>query len=267
MGQSAVVGLDEFRRHMAGLEGSYAIIGGTACDILLSDADLPFRATHDLDTVLVADARLPQTAKAIWELIHDGGYRCGWGGEQRTCFYRFTDPTQPGYPFMIELFSKEPNFLTGTTGIEVGPLHVDDDVSSLSAILLNEEYYRVMLGGIKTVDGLSVLAETHLIPFKAKAYLDLSERRQQGEQIDSKKIKKHKRDVLRLAQLLGGNERVTLPQSVQNDMTAFLEDCRGDHTANLKQIGIHGVSLDDLLNTMNDVYGIHPHGKTGHPYP
>ena len=47
----------------------------------------------------------------------------------------------------------------------------------------------------------------------------------------------------------------------------FLEDCRGDHTANLKQIGIHGVSLDDLLNTMSDVYGIQPHGKTGHPYP
>ena len=48
---------------------------------------------------------------------------------------------------------------------------------------------------------------------------------------------------------------------------AGLEDCKGDHTANLKQIGIHGASLDDLLNTMNDVYGIQPHGKTGHRYP
>lgn len=69
MGESAVDGLDVFRSYTKGLEGSYAIIGGTACDILLSDADLPFRATHDLDVVLVANNKLPNTARAIWQLM------------------------------------------------------------------------------------------------------------------------------------------------------------------------------------------------------
>ena len=55
MAASSVEGLGEFRRHMQGLEGSYVLIGGIACDILLSEADLPFRATHDFDTVLVED--------------------------------------------------------------------------------------------------------------------------------------------------------------------------------------------------------------------
>ena len=73
MARSSVKGLDEFRRHMQGLEGSYVVIGGTACDILLTESDLDFRATHDLDTVLVADARFPETARAIWSLVKDGG--------------------------------------------------------------------------------------------------------------------------------------------------------------------------------------------------
>lgn len=35
---------------------------------LLAEAGLPFRATHDFDVVIVADDRLPQTAKlyGLW---------------------------------------------------------------------------------------------------------------------------------------------------------------------------------------------------------
>ena len=60
-----------------------------------------------------------------------------------------------------------------------------------------------------------------------------------------------------------GQSAVVGLDEFRRHMTTFLEDCKGDRAANLKQIGIHGVSLDDLLNTMNDVYGIHLHGKTG----
>ena len=36
------------------------------------------------------------------------------------------------------------------------------------------------------VDGIPVLSPTCLIPFKAKAWLDLKERKLNGEQVDSK---------------------------------------------------------------------------------
>ena len=55
MARSAVEGLQVFRQHMQEAEGSYALIGGTACDILLAEAGLSFRATHDFDVVIVAD--------------------------------------------------------------------------------------------------------------------------------------------------------------------------------------------------------------------
>ena len=149
MARSAVAGLDQFRKHMEGLEGSYALIGGTACDILLSDADLPFRATHDLDVVLIADGRLAGTARAIWSLVRDGGYRCGWGQDDNACYYRFTAPSEPLYPKMIELFSRSPIYLEGLDSVPVAPLHIDDSASSLSAILLDSDYYDLLLEGIK----------------------------------------------------------------------------------------------------------------------
>lgn len=92
MARSAVEGLQEFQQHMQEAAGSYALIGGTACDILLAEAGLPFRMTHDFDVVIVADDRLPQTAEAIWTLVRDGGYRCGWAKAKAHVFIGLQSP-------------------------------------------------------------------------------------------------------------------------------------------------------------------------------
>lgn len=46
-------GLQLIRTAFAGYEDSYVIIGGTACDIIMTDNDLDFRATKDIDMVLI----------------------------------------------------------------------------------------------------------------------------------------------------------------------------------------------------------------------
>lgn len=51
---------------------------------------------------------------------------------------------------MIELFSREPDYIDHVPA-GIVPLHIDDDTSSLSAILLNDDYYRFMLDGRKTI--------------------------------------------------------------------------------------------------------------------
>ena len=68
-----VRGQDRFKEHMAGLEDSYAVIGGTACEVLLEDADLEFRATKDIDMVLLVEGRPPEAAAAVWRLVKSGG--------------------------------------------------------------------------------------------------------------------------------------------------------------------------------------------------
>lgn len=255
MGRSKIAGLDVFRDYMAGLEGSYAVIGGTACDILLSDAGLPFRATRDLDTVLVADGHFKETARAIWALVHDGGYRCGWGQGEHTCFYRFTEPGVADYPKMIELFCGGTELPAHEEGIEAVPLHFDDEVSSLSAILLNDDYYQLLLEGVCTIDGVSILDAAHLIPFKTRAYLDLEERRMIEHDVDAHKVRKHKNDVFRLAQLLTGFESVNLSNSIASDMEQFVLKCL-ENPVNVKQIGVQGASFQDLIEVLTGAYKI-----------
>lgn len=45
----AVIGIDEFAKYFAGYEDCYTIIGGAACEILMSQTPRDFRATKDID--------------------------------------------------------------------------------------------------------------------------------------------------------------------------------------------------------------------------
>ena len=47
-----VTGIESFKEWFKGNEEQYAIIGGTACDILMTEEGLDFRATKDIDLVL-----------------------------------------------------------------------------------------------------------------------------------------------------------------------------------------------------------------------
>ncbi len=44
-----VTGIDSFKEWFEEFEGQYVIIGGTACDILMTEEGMDFRATKDID--------------------------------------------------------------------------------------------------------------------------------------------------------------------------------------------------------------------------
>ena len=71
------------------------------------------------------------------------------------------------------------------------------------------------------IDDMPVLSPTCLIAFKAKAWLDLKKRKNNGEHVDSKNIKKHKNDIFRLAQLISPDTKQLLNAEVENDMKTF----------------------------------------------
>ncbi len=48
-----VHGIEVFREYFKEYSHQYVLIGGTACDILLDDLGSSFRATKDLDIVLI----------------------------------------------------------------------------------------------------------------------------------------------------------------------------------------------------------------------
>ena len=218
-----VNGIDIFREHFNHFKEQYTVIGGFACDLLMNDAGLDFRQTVDIDMVLIVEALTTDFAKAFWAFIEAGGYQARQRSNGQPEFYRFVDPTNPAYPKMIELFSRPQSNVVLQPDTHLMPLHIDDEVSSLSAILLNDDYYKALLNGKVIRNGLSVLRPEYIILFKAKAYLDLKSRKDLGEKVDSSDIKKHKKDVLRIASELMLEKVEELPIAVDADIHRFID--------------------------------------------
>lgn len=51
-----VNGFLKFKEKFQGYENQYVIIGGTACDLIMENEELPFRATKDIDIVLIVES-------------------------------------------------------------------------------------------------------------------------------------------------------------------------------------------------------------------
>lgn len=232
-----VTGIDRFREWFRGYEEQYAIIGGTACDLLMSEDGMDFRATKDIDLVLIVEAITPNFGKQFWQFIKDAGYEHRNKSTGLPQFYRFSHPVVGGYPFMIELFSRRAEAIILPEDAVLTPLPMEDDISSLSAILLDDDYYQLVRSGTVVVDGINVLDAAYLIPFKAKAWLDLTQKKAAGQAVDSKNIRKHKNDVFRLSALLGPQSHVIVSESVLADLRTFFVAMQ-EENVDLKQLGI-----------------------------
>lgn len=52
-----VDGIESFKAKFIGYEDCYTVIGGAACDILMTEADMDFRQTKDIDMILILEDR------------------------------------------------------------------------------------------------------------------------------------------------------------------------------------------------------------------
>jgi hypothetical protein len=248
-----VRGLDIFRDHFQNYADRYVLIGGAACDIAMTSAGLEFRATKDLDIVLCVEAMDPAFVQAFWDFVRAGGYEAKEKSTGEKQFYRFQKPKNENYPFMVELFSRKPDVLQVADASHLTPLPIEEELSSLSAILMDNDYYAFIRAGTREVDGLPTVGVPHLIALKARASLDLAERQSKGEEIDSKAVKKHKNDVFRLFQILDPSIDPAAPEVVKNDIRAFISSLRGEDV-DLKAMGIRSLTGDGVLEELAKVF-------------
>lgn len=147
---------------------------------------------------------------------------------------------------MIELFTRKLDAIQLPEDAVLTPLPMDEDISSLSAILLDDDYYEF-------VDGVTVLDAAYLIPFKAKAWMDLTDRKAAGEHVDSKNIKKHKNDVFRLTELIDPTAKVVAPQGVYADIQEFVQRMKNENV-DIKQLGLVGRTKEKILEELKAMY-------------
>lgn len=97
-----------FASHFKDFQDNYVIIGGTACEIVMTDLGFSFRSTADIDMIIVAEELSIEFGKAFWQFINDGGYESHKDNTGKN-YYRFSKPSnKEEYPAMIELFCKKP---------------------------------------------------------------------------------------------------------------------------------------------------------------
>jgi hypothetical protein len=154
---------------------------------------------------------------------------------------------------MIELFSRAPEGFDLAEGSQLTPLPIDETVASLSAILLDEAYYGLLKTNLRELSGLPLLHEAALIPFKARAYLDLSARKAAGDRVDSGDVKKHRNDVFRLLQLLPADGALDLPETIAADMRAFLAAVAADDAFKPADIKLQ-ISREEALARLSSTY-------------
>lgn len=247
-----VKGLEIFREHFKPINDSFVIIGGTACSILMEKEGLTFRATRDIDIVLQIEVLDETFFRLFKDFIDMGRYQHIQKSTGKKVFFRFEKPEENDFPAMIELFSRKPDEINIQFMQKITVVPAPEEVSDLSAILMNDEYYSLVTQGKTEVNGLQVVSAQYLIPLKAHAWLNLIELSRNGVHVDAKDILKHKKDVFRLSQLLSPDEVIPLPPSVLSEFKKFLGEVEKE-PFELKDIGVRS-SFNIVLDALRSNY-------------
>jgi len=253
-----VRGLEIFKEYFKDYSENYIIIGGTACDVIIDNAGFEARATKDIDIILIVEALSKEFVQKFWEFINDGDYERREKSEDERKYYRFIKPKTVGFPLQIELFSKIPDLMDLDGEPQLTPIPVDDDLSSLSAILMDNEYYKFTIDNSKKEGGALFAGTEALICLKAKAFLDLSQRKLEGEKIDGRNIRKHKTDIFRLAVLLPAEHKVELPDGIKSDLKAFVDSISEElpDKAIFKQMGMGAIDAEPVFQQIKIIFSL-----------
>ncbi len=254
-------GLDKFREAFLPFSDSYVIIGGTACEMVLSGTAMRPRATHDIDMIVVVEKLVPEFGRRFWDFIREGQYRPekykhAEGEPPRYQLYRFVDGL-PGYPQMIELLARHPDVLGEPKGLLIEPIPFDHYVSSLSAIIMDDDFYDFTVSHSILTDGIRHADAAAIIALKTKAYLNLREMKAANMHVNTRDIKKHRSDVLKNLVVMPQNE-IRAPRSVVDSVHAFVESLRQEW-ATLATPLANALEMDEgavtaLLDILDDLY-------------
>lgn len=246
----AIRGLDHFTKHFSEYKDDYVIVGGIASAILLENVGITFRATKDIDLVIIT-SESDSFSQALIDYIKQGGYQIAEKNEGKPRFYRFNKPSDDSFPVQLEIFHRKPEGIELFEGQQIVPISAPANEIGISAILLDDEYFKLIRDNIVEKDNIPTTSTLTTIVLKAKAFLDLRERKENGENIDAKQIKKHRSDVFRLVEGIVEGEKLELRSGPKEDIELFVQTMRSDSSLPDSYRGLNlNISLDDSLSTL-----------------
>lgn len=256
-----VKGIEKFKEHFGKYQENYVIIGGTACEVHEDAAGQKPRATKDIDMILIVEALSHDFVAEFWEFVKAAHYeenQVGEKGEEpKQQYYRFNKPENREYPTQVELFSRSLDVFELPDEVHITPIPTDADLSSLSAILLEDEYYDYTLKHSTVEEGVHISNVESLITLKCKAYLEMKKRKAETGEGDERHIRKHRNDVFRLvASISSGEQTFALPDKLFYDVASFLQQVKTDMPDSnlIKDMGLRRITTNDLLERLNTLF-------------
>lgn len=251
MKMTDLAGLSHFEAHFRELKDQYVIVGGFAT-LMLLDREIPNhgKATHDIDLVLLTSTSV-EMANKIKSYVREGGYTIQKGKQERYQYYRFVNPKEEGYAKEIELFASEEYGIELDEGQRIIPIDPEEGLYSLSAIMLDAEYFDMIKHNIEEIGGIPYSNTLATMLLKMSAVYDLYHR---GDD----KWKKHRRDILKLTLLLTGRERIVLSRRMIEDVSFFKKQVEALEPKTIKQIVGKEILVDknDVLRVLQEVFVI-----------
>ena len=241
-------GLVKFREAFAEYSENYVVIGGAACDITMTNTVVRPRATHDIDMIVIVENMTEAFANRFWQFVREAGYR----PEKRK-----QEDGKDGYPEMIELLSRHPDVLGEPKGFVIEPIPTDEDVSSLSAIIMDDDYYHFTIAHSQLTDGIRHANSAALIALKARAYLNLMADKRDGKHVNTKDIKKHRSDILKNVVIMT-EDNIEAPASIVACIREFVASIRADWSTLAeplsKSLGQDEAFVTGLLDQLDELF-------------
>jgi uncharacterized protein YeeX (DUF496 family) len=154
---------------------------------------------------------------------------------------------------MIELFAKHSNDSAIMQDNHIIPIKTPENYKYLSAILLDNEYFSLLVDYTRKFDGLHIATQEVLIPLKIFAYLNLVNNQQQD-------YKKHFNDVIKLISLLDEDDKIILTNKPLSDMQEFLQILEATPENRIKDIlysaNILNITRQDIIDGLVNAYGL-----------
>lgn len=158
---------------------------------------------------------------------------------------------------MIELLSRHPDILGEPSNLVIEPLPIDGDVSSLSAIIMDDDFYHFTIKHSKLTDGVRHADSAALVCLKTRAYLNLLQDKAEGKHVNSKDIKKHRSDVLKNVVIIT-DESISAPMAIADCVKDFVSSIRADwdtlSNPLAKALDQDQEFVDALLEQLNNLF-------------
>ncbi|MCE1543068.1 hypothetical protein LWU70_20365 [Enterobacter hormaechei] len=197
-----MVDFDFLSNYMSDYRDDYILIGGNACALNFNNMGVDFRATVDLDVVLVIDSDNQKFYEHLRNYLSEHDYvgKTYNGSNTGGSSYRFVLPEvkkKDGLPEQIELFSRKPNYFDASAEKpHITPIHIDGNISNLSAILLDDDIYDFIRNSKIIINDVSTVNLECLIGLKSIAWHANQDLYDQGIVKELVTVWKHASDII-----------------------------------------------------------------------